>query len=1050
MIYGKTEKRIAQYLTYLDRVKYTPLRDLTETSSAMTGPWEYGITDRIFRTPPDGTALDWKPLPGFPFSYGSDETTWWFRTLLDLPENLKEKDIFLEADTKTDTLVFVNGIPTGAVNPFHEKIRLTENVSSGKPLEIALEAWAGHTFPGYHPFDGPRVLTTVAHRQESYPLVLPEPRLLVKDREVYDLYYDAAVLYETALLQEEGSLLLSRITRDLHRALLHLDFTSDRETRLNQAARVREEIRPLLKMENGTLAPRIRTTGNAHLDHAWLWPMAETSRKCARTCANMAAFTEEFPEFRYLHSQPVQMLDLKENYPEVFRRVKQAVDRGQWEPNGGMWVEADCNLSGGESLIRQFLLGRRTTEELFGYRGNVLWLPDVFGYSACLPQIMKGCGIDYFVTSKISWNDTTRFPFDLFQWEGLDGTRIPTHFITTAYEGRNTPAEAAEAWNRVQHKEVQSSLMRSVGEGDGGGGTMRADLEYMRRMKNLQGIPRNGWSGLSESMDRIFSEEEELPVYSGELYLELHRGTYTTQAAIKRNNRKLEYALRELELKEARLFLSGTDAGRREADGLHGVIDKAWKELLTLQFHDILPGTSIRQVNEEALNTYGQIRKRLAAADSRANGVLCGTAGSGSDFSVNSSLPFPRKTVVTLPPEAPAVTAPAELTVQEIRDTDGRTVRVALAETAGLSLEAPVSGRTPGQPEMPFRMEGDFLETPWYSLRFDTLGGISEMTLNGSGRTIAADGMSLNAFMMTEDLPVNWDAWDIEDDYRLKESREGRLLSREVLSSGPVCLQLRQKLAVGRASELTQDIFFYAHTPRIDFKTRVDWREDHRLLRVNFPTAVNARRGYFDIPFGYAMRETHRNRPEDRARFEVCAHKWAFIRDTRTAAALLSDCKYGYRAEGGLLSLTLLRAPSAPDPLADRGNHEFTYAFLPTDDTDIRNVIREGWDLNIPAGIIPGRAGEGLEEPLFRLTSKDVMIESVKVSEDRRGIILRLWETTGAPLEASVCPASASGLPEAVETNMLEDPLGDPEPVGEGFALSFRGFEVKTLKFLTA
>ena len=1048
MIYNKTEKRIAQYLTFLDRVKYTPYKDISSDNPAELS-WEYAKTDMIFRTPPAEGKAEWKPLLNFPFQFGSDRETWWFRSEIRMTHDMNGYDLFLEADNQTDTLIFVNGEPSGAVNPFHRKFRLTPFYQPDRTIEIALEAWAGHTFPGYHPFDGPRVLTTVAHRHDSYPLTFQCPGLLVKDLQVYGLYYDAAVLYETAILQEENSLLRSRVTRDLHKALLNLDFTADRKTRQQQAADVRHMIKPLLDLKNGSLAPRIFSTGNAHLDHAWLWPISETSRKCARTCANMAAFTEEFPDFRYLHSQPAQMVDLKKNYPAVFNKVRQSIKRGQWEPNGGMWVEADCNIAGGESLIRQFILGHQTTKELFDYRGNVLWLPDVFGYAAGLPQIMKGCGIDYFVTSKISWNDTTRFPYDLFSWRGLDGTCIPVHFIPTAYEGRNTPSEMTAAWNRIQHKDVQSSLMRSIGEGDGGGGTMRSDLEYMSRMADLQGLPSNRWSSLSEAMKQIFQEAGELPEYKGELYLELHRGTYTTQAKIKRYNRKLEYSLRDLEMKEVLLYLAEhsvmKESVSRSAEEIHKVIADSWKRVLTLQFHDILPGTSIQQVNDEALEEYRQITSLLADADQKINSLLINPQKSGQ-VTVLNTLSFKRNTLIILP--GGDSTVPSDLPVQKICKENNERVPAVLVEIDGMALydlEKCISGKQPYSDS--FILNGESLKTPWYAFRFDEKGGICDLVMNRSGRQVSETDLPLNDFVIVEDLPVNWDAWDIEDDYRFKEHRTGMLESREVLSQGPLCMQIRQVVSVGKNSRLTQDLFFYSHTPRIDFRTTIDWQEKHQLLRVNFPTTVAAHKGYFDVPFGYVERETHRNRPEDRAHFEVCAHKWACVQDARLTTALMSDCKYGFRVEGGLLSLTLLRSPAAPDPAADQGIHNFTYAFYPSESLDLLDVIREGWDLNVPVQPITGALETGHAAPLFSLSEECVTMEAVKVSEDRLGIIIRICETTGSPVSLILTNTLGPEFNSWVETDMLEQNSGVIYEMKNEIEISLHQFEVKTIKF---
>ncbi|MBF9015026.1 MULTISPECIES: glycoside hydrolase family 38 C-terminal domain-containing protein [unclassified Oceanispirochaeta] len=1041
MLYKKTEARIRQYLSFLDSRKYTELRD--ENGSAITLDWEYGVTDTIFRQVPDDAEISWNSISAFPYAWGEENKTWWFRAQFENTEGVPVNDIFLRADTQTDTLVFLSGIPAGALNPFHKKLRLNEKFEEDGKIGFALEAWAGHLFPGYHPDDGPRVMTTVAMRQKSYPLIFEEPRLLIKNAPVYDLYYNAKVLFETASLQEEGSLLRTRLYGELFKALIQLDFTSGDEDLSTKCLDLGNKVSSLLERKNGTLAPRIFSQGNAHLDHAWLWPLSETSRKCARTCANMASYLEEFPEFRFLFSQPVQMLDLKENYPDIFLRVKAAFDRGQWEPNGGMWVEADCNLSGGESLIRQFLIGRQTTRELFGYTSDVLWLPDVFGYTAGLPQILKGCGIRRFITSKISWNDTTRFPYDLFRWEGIDGTEIPTHFITTAYEGRNNPEQILESWNKVQHKECQESLYRSIGEGDGGGGTMRSDLEMMRRMNDLQGLPRNSWSGLSESLDEIGKNEEELPVFRGELYLELHRGTYTTQAGIKRFNRKLEYKIRELELKEVRLFLQNSEEGRQVIEKHKDQLRECWKTLLTMQFHDILPGTSIRQVNVEALEQYGRLEERMDELGNETDEVLISDKES-KELTFSNSLPFDRITTLRVDSNNEGSSFP----VQTLVDQNGKDYTAARVSLKGLSLGGAdnLCKDYISEEESPV-LQDHMILSPYYSIALDNEGGFSSFVMKESGRELISPDRSFNEFLYCEDFPVNWDAWDIEEDYRLKERRIGTLLSREVLSSGSLCLQLRQVLDIGDSSLLTQDIFFYAHSPRIDFITTVDWQERHRLLRVDFPTSLNCRDALFDIPFGYVKRDSHTNYNQNRAQFEVCAHKWARIADTRMQAAVLSDCKYGYRVDGGSISLTLLRSPSAPDPEADRGIHEFTYSFYPDESDDISAVIKEGWDLNIPAQSLGISRSKLFQDPLFHFSSDDIMVESLKIGEDGDSVVLRVWETKGAPLHTVLNINHFFNFSSYCITNMLEDEISGSETLSSELILDFKSFEIKTIKF---
>jgi alpha-mannosidase len=1040
MLYQKAEARIRQYLSFLNSRKYTEICD--QSGIPVKVDWEYGVTDQIFRKVPDEKQINWSPISSFPYSWGEEHKTWWFRTRINIPGDIPINDIFFEADLQTDTLVFLSGIPAGALNPFHKKIRLNEKYAEHRSMDIALEAWAGHLFPGYHPDDGPRLMTTVAMRQKSYPLVLEEPRLLIKNTPVYELYYDVKVLFETASLQEEGSLLKNRLYSELHKVLIQIDFTSSDSELSEKCIKIRDTIESLLNLNNGTLAPRIYSQGNAHLDHAWLWPLSETSRKCARTCANMASYLEEFPEFRFLFSQPVQMLDLKENYPDIFKRVKDAFERGQWEPNGGMWVEADCNLSGGESLIRQFLIGRQTTRELFGYTGDVLWLPDVFGYTAGLPQILKGCGIKRFVTSKISWNDTTRFPYDLFRWEGIDGTEIPTHFITTAYEGRNNPEEILESWNKVQHKDYQESLYRSIGEGDGGGGTMRSDLEMMRRMNDLQGLPRNSWSGLSESLDLIGKNSDDLPVFRGELYLELHRGTYTTQAGIKRFNRKLEYKIRELELKEVRLYLLNTEDSRQILEEHKEQILECWKSLLTMQFHDILPGTSIRQVNVEALEQFSKLEERLEELGIEADDVLI-TDKQSQKLVFSDSLPFDRTTIIRIDSKT---TYP--FPIQKMIDHNGETYTAARVSLKGLSLSDQDNIYDDNYAEVKSpSLKNNRILSPYYSIVLDDQGGFSSLVMKESARELISADRSFNEFIHCEDLPVNWDAWDIEEDYKLKESRTGTLLSREVLSSGSLGLQLRQVLDIGKSSLLTQDIFFYSHSPRIDFVCTVNWKERHRLLRVDFPSSLKCRDALFDIPFGFVKRDTHQNYAQNRAQFEVCAHKWARIADGRLQAAVLSDCKYGYRVENGTISLTLLRSPVAPDPEADQGFHEFTYSFFPEEGDDISAIIKEGWDLNIPASAFEITSSELFKDPLFVFSSEDVMVESLKIGEDGDSIVMRVWETKGAPLNTVLKLNSLFNFNRYSFTNMMEDEISESEALSTQLILDFKGFEIKTIKF---
>ena len=960
----KAEKRIDQYIDLLERRAY----DSVEKSPF--GSWFFSETEKTYgEVLPD---LPYAPIE-FPLQYGKPWTNYWFTTTISLPS--LERELFLLLDTETDTLVFIEGKPFGATNPFHKKLRVTEFV--GKTITLHLEAWAGHEFPGYHPSEGGRVLTTVAMRKKEYPLLFSPPSLLVRDEDTYGLYYDVLTLRQLAKTLPTNGFHYQHLISSLHTALSGLPLTTEKDDQfLSKVKDVRESIKSLLQAKNGQFAPQVLSIGNAHLDHAWLWPIAETTRKAARTCLNMVNFTREYPSFVFMFSQPAQMEAVRKEYPSVYEKVLHAYRAGSWEPNGVCYVEPDCVLSSGESLIRQCMVGMSLTRELFdGYEGDVFWLPDSFGYTAALPQILVGCGVSYFVTSKLSWNDTNRFPYDLFLWESLDGTQIPTHMIQGAYEGTNDPEEISRAYEGIIHKDLQPTLMRSIGEGDGGGGTLRRDLELMKREGDLQGIPKNRWSSLSSAMHEIFNGREDLPVYRGELYLELHRGTYTSQARLKRWNRKLEGMLHSAEYLSALRFSQGVNV----TDFLN-VIDSVWKTVLTNQFHDILPGSSIRLVNEEAEVSYEEAHALLEPYLTEGGNLILNT----NSFSL----------------------------MQE----DGSVIP---PYTSGPRVES--SGRE--------ERAQTTLSLAWATLTLDDFGGISSMLMGT--RELVEQGKSFNSLTLAEDYPIFWDAWDIEADTQQKEERVCSLTSQSV-SEDSLFWYVEQQFAVGRASSLVQTMVISKELPKIEFSTEVDWREKHQLLRVSFPTTIRTESALFDVPFGYISRKTDVNTSLERAKFEVAAHKWAALCDPSLSLALASDCKYGYRVREGELTLSLLRSSAAPDPDADQGQHTFTYALLCSED-GLLPIMEGAAHLNNPPIAI-----ERESEALCTLVGGSVILETVKVREDRKGLVLRLRECLGTWAEVKLNFSSALQAQSLILTNMME------QEIEQERLFVFKPFEVKT------
>ncbi|MDR3276426.1 MAG: glycosyl hydrolase-related protein [Treponema sp.] len=1051
MLLVKAEGRIQQYINFLEQRSYRNILDLD---------FEVYETAESLREPPEG--VSWQPAPARPgaaYPWGREWCCSWFRANFTAPSG--GRPLFLSVTPNADSLAFIDGVPAGAFNPFHRRLRIKRD---GREHSLHVEAYGGHFYGGEHPFMQDEVILTLSCRIPKYPNSFEGGALVERIEPVYALYYDVRALFETAKTLDDNSLRRARIIKGLYDALMEIPFAGPDDELEEKAVAAKLRIGPLLQEKNSNTTPKIYLTGHAHIDHAWLWHLGETARKVARTYRNMTALAEEYPEFSFVQSQAAQLEMVEREYPSVFAEVRRAYANGNWEPNGGMWVEADCNITGGESLIRQFLVGKQTVEKLLGYEGDTLWLPDVFGYAAALPQILAGCRIKYFVTSKISWNDTTRFPYDSFLWRGIDGTGIKTHFLADraeGYNGRVSPAGLWQNWKDIQHKELISGALKAIGEGDGGGGTTRGDLE---------GTPRSAWGRVSGALDAIFGGATELPEWQGELYLELHRGTYTTQARTKRYNRRLEFLLRQVE------FLSAVSALERGRPYPYTALRSCWKTVLTNQFHDIIPGSSIGRVYAEAEAAYAEAERALAGLSTEAMKQLAGgdtgDVKAGGSIGFFNTLSWERRAPLTWAPQADQKAAfirngGGGYPVQYYTDLDGNRTAVTCPVLmpmgwAGFEFaEAGGPAMSPVATAFSYRAEGPggagSLETPFYKLGFDEAGRISSLFDLRQNRELVAPGGCLNRLIGAEDIPVIWEAWDIDADWTKKAVDEDRLLSTEIAAEGPVCFRLRRVYQIGRASHLVQDTVFYAEDPRIDFESKIDWREKERLLKAGFETAIHTTQARCEVQYGHLFRPIHRNLPQDRARFEFCAHKWVSLEEAGGGLAVLNDCKYGWdaavQAGGSRLRLTLLRSPIAPDRTADQGEHRFTYSLLPFAGTfGGAGVIRAGYELNAPA---PASGGSNTVSAAFSLCTLDnpaVIVECVKAPEPQakpekgipgKGLVLRLYESLGGRTAAKL--RFARPLVSVWETDMLEKP-GTALPVSGGeLSLEFRAFEIKTL-----
>lgn len=999
--------------------------------------------------PPEEAAKgDFSPLlPGE--KWGEAWAYCWMRGKITLPKEAAGKRIVMDLQTGWESTVFVNGLAFGTrraewVNVPHHYIVdnvLTESGVPGETYDLLIEAYGGHDFPehkGYACATGPVLPGSYEGLNGPGPRnTLGDVTFGVWNEDAYQLYMDMMTLKLLAEQVNPESLRADNICTALEQATLIVDFEQPLENRIESYKAAREALRPALRAVNGTTAPVFYAVGNAHLDLAWLWPMAETHRKTCRTFAQQLRLIARYPEYKYLQSQPAAYEMCREYYPELFDRIVKAAKTGQWIAEGAMWVEPDTNMTSGESLIRQVMHGKRYYKEVFGVDSVVLWLPDTFGYSAALPQILKGTGVKYLVTQKIFWsyNEGDQFPYHYFTWEGADGSKIDT-FLPTSYTYQTDPKEICQTWKgRVQKRGLDSFLL-PFGYGDGGGGPARDYIEYLLREKDLEGMPRVKMEGPVQFFEDMEKKGGPKNTYVGELYFSAHRGVYTSQAAIKKGNRKAELALREAEM-------WGALAAATARNFVYPLprMDAAWKKLLLNQFHDILPGSSIAKVYEDARRDHRWIIGEAEAVKNDALNAL--TDGEG--FTVFNSLSFPRVGLVKLPERFAKGAVTSEGEPVPVQPTAEGLMGLVTVPPCGAVCLMPGDSASESKHIARARLTdtGAVIENDFVKAVLNSMGEVISFT-DQTGREYAAGLM--NHLLAYKDVPRVFDAWDIDSNYidqPVALEEKAALTVRE--ESG-----LRAVLHVSRKimnSAWEQDIVLTASGARLDFVTNVDWRELHRLLKVEFPVNVTAAEGVNEIQFGYMARPNHRSRLYDKDRFEVCNQRYSALCDQTHGAAVLNDCKYGISMNGKALQLSLLRAAASPEMRADNGPHAFTYAFTGWNGPFLDSpVVREAYDLNVPLQTMEGGCAPF---SAFGVDAPNVFIDTVKPAEDGSGdVILRLYEAkrgdTACHLSVNL-PFEAAYLCDMLENRQEALPVADG-----GIALRFHPFEVKTVRLISA
>lgn len=1009
------------------------------------------------------------------FTWGREYEYCWFTGEFVLPEEAAGERIVLNLAPDGESCLFVNGEPFGTYRadwvkqPHHyfEDNTLVREAKGNEHFNILMETYAGHFFPDA----GGCATGPVLPGAYEDPAAEGERRRLgsctygIWNEAAYQLFMDVDTLSGLLEVLDESSLRAAHIAEALEQFTLTVDFEQERKGRIGDYKKAREVIKPALTAANGSTAATFYAVGNSHLDLAWLWPMAETRRKTERTFAAQLRLIEEYPEYKYIQSQPAAYEMCREHYPDLFEKIQKAAKEGQWIADGAMWVEPDTNMAGGEALIRQLLYGKRYYKEYFDVDSQTLWLPDTFGYSAALPQILKGCNVKYLVTQKIFWsyNEGEQFPYHYFNWEGMDGTRIVS-FLPTSYTYDTDPVTINNTWkNRTQSRDLEAFLL-PYGYGDGGGGPTRDHVEYALRQKDLEGGAKVKMAGPTEFFEDMEALGGPKHTYVGELYFSAHRGTYTSQAMVKKNNRRCELALREAEMWSTLAAEKGGDYPGDELEAL-------WKKLLLLQFHDILPGSCIGKVYEEAKPVYEETLAACRRLIERAQRAL---VKEGSGVSVLNSLGFERKALVTLPDgfKCGAVTVDGKAVSTE--ESENGTQALVTIPAYGAVALLPVcakggerengscdgngngsnggNGNDSRKPDKAGMTDACAVRvikrTGGYSLENDQVrafinenGEIPSFILKASGREFAAGPM--NHLQMYKDVTRLFDAWDIDSNYTKQEMPGSRDVSVEVLCECGLKAALKVSGKIGQSS-YEQVISLTAESRRVEISMTIDWKEQHRLLKTAFPVSVYAEEGINEIQFGYVKRPTHRSKAYDKDRFEVCNHRYSALCDGAHGAAVLNDCKYGISMNENRLELSLLKAACSPEMRADNGVHQFTYAFTAWEgDFMDCDVVKQAYELNVQPVLCSGTAE--IKEN-FTTDHDNIMLETVKLAEDGSGDwIVRLYESKKAAVKAAAAMPVLIGR-KAYLCNMLEEEESEIEVNGNEITLNFRAFEVKTVR----
>ena len=1040
----------------IDEVGDSVVRDREKIISWRTC---FGDTDNGFDVSFDDS--EWEPLE----NWNNFDVPSWFRAQVTIPKRFSGMHVSLSLEIggylhslfNAEGLIYVDGELVQGIDAYHCELPLTENAEVDRSYLIAL-------FVFWKPdFNKTQWKPTT---RKAHPNIDPLTEIQVIDKTTESFYWDVSTAFDVAMSLSEESLERTRILTCLDRAFMLIDFRNLRDEAFYDSVRVasvqlREELFTNITSPN---RPTALAVGQTHIDIAWYWPIDVNRYKIGRSVSTVLDLMDRYPDFTFMQNQAKVYEYLKHDFPDLYATVVSRVNEGRWEVNGGMWTEPDTNMPSGESLVRQITFGIRYFRKEFEQVGDSLIIMDGFGYTWSLPQLLKRAGLKYFLTNKMSWNQYNRIPYDSFIWQGIDGSKIIAHQLTSPLKsfvgdaGWITDCNAVldpeildGAWKMYRQKDQNDEVLFTYGYGDGGGGPTMQMLETARRVRELDGPVKLKYGtvqGYFEQLEQRLKETRP-HVWAKELYLEYHRGTYTSKAAIKKGNRRGEVALHDSELYAAMATML------TEMDYPRDTIYQAWDLLLVNQQHDILPGSKTREPELDALRDYDKLQ------------MMTGKIIDDSIVSIANNIRTETDSIVIFNPNSWLRNGVVEINSSDVpngmqfTDTHGRILNYQNCDENPSSPsmliqvnDVPACGYTTvyfepskEKPISSISVSETKMENDFFVLIIDRFGRISSLYDKAAQREVIASGSYGNVFQIFEDRPLDFDAWNIDRYFDDKMQEINDVESIRVIESGPVrgVLEIRKNFSF---STIVQRIQIYATMPRIDFYTQIEWAETHSILKVAFPVAVNSTDATYEIQFGNIERPTHRSSSWDQAQFEVCAQKWADLSEGDYGVSLLNDCKYGYDVEGNVMRLTLLRSPKAPDPQTDQGHHEFTYSLFPHIGNWRNGSIRAGYELNYPMKVVITGIHDGdlPNEFSFASTNKEsVFIDTIKLGDYNDKLILRCYEghNTRGSVDIRVgVPVSGSS-----EVNLLEEYESTVQLDSNCITTEITPYQVRTFDF---